>query len=320
MSSKKVYRMKEEIRPFICDKCGSGFKEDRHLKQHLKRKTPCTKKYICQKCGKPFVSASKLRVHKNRVTPCVPDEVPIITADNNENRCHLCNKTYSTKYALQRHQVDVCNTAANPQRMDQIMQLLLQNQTELTELRSENKMLRTTQSPTVINNNTLNHTVNNNLYVNVTLCSFGSEDLSRLDTAKVMGIIKNHAADFIPKMIEHVHANPDMPEYHNVFFDPVRGKALVFVPIAGGKQSWQMKDIREVSATLADKFMEHVRPGAGPYFDQAMQAKDSETSNGIIRIVSNTKWNTEDIIEQNQGVLTNVSKNKGFLDLVELME
>ena len=173
-------------------------------------------------------------------------------------------------------------------------------------------------SPQTIINNTLNQTINNNLYMNVTICSFGNEDLSRLDVEKVMNLLKNHADEFVPKMIEQVHANPDIPEYHNVFYDPKKDKAIVFAPISDNEKSWKVKDFREVSDELTQKIREYIRPGASPYFDIAMKARDTETSNGIIKIANQTNWATDEIIEKNQNVLTQVTKNKSFLELVDV--
>ena len=156
------------------------------------------------------------------------------------------------------------------------------------------------QGPSVtVNNNTLNHinVQNNNLYLNVTICSFGNEDLSKLDTAKVMQLLKNHTDNFMPKMIEHVHANPDHPEFHNVFYDPQREKAIVFAQISDTEMSWQARDFQEVSTDLTEKIKEHIRPGSGPYFDQAARVKDYDTSNKIIQIVDTSNWSAEEIKE-----------------------
>ena len=63
--------------------------------------------------------------------------------------------------------------------------------------------------------NSTNITVNNiqqNMYVHVPICSFGNEDLSRLDSDKVMNLLKGQVKDFLPNMVKHVHSNPDHPE------------------------------------------------------------------------------------------------------------
>lgn len=301
--------MKKEDKSFICSKCNKGFTEDKYLQQHLKRKKPCNEKFNCIKCGKDFINSSSLKKHESRVNPCVPEEIPVITDGNIENRCHICNKTYANLYSLQRHQKTVCNVANNPQVMTRLIDTI-------TSLQQQVSVLQQTQNPSTINN-TLNITNNiqQNMYLNVTICCFGDEDLSTLNPNEVMNLLKNHEKDFIPRMIEHIHANPDRPEYHNVFYDPKRNKAVVFVPISENEKSWQTRELREVSADMTQKIKEHVMPGNGPYFDIAGRSRDSDTGNAIIRIARHTNWNTPEVLEQTQEVLTKVTKNKSFVEL-----
>lgn len=318
MATRKVYRLKKIKKPFVCKKCEKGFSEERYLQQHLKRKTPCDKKFICPKCRKSFGNDYTLKNHLNRITPCVPEEIPIIDATKEEFRCQYCNKTYSNKHNLKRHQ-KTCDKEAN---LQYLMKKLLEENNKEWEKRIE-KIVGNTVMPnnTTINNVTVNnvHNVqNNNLYLNVTICSFGNEDLSKLDTTKVMELIKDHTSDFIPKMIEQVHANPELPEYHNVFYDPKKDKAIVFAPISDNEKSWKIRDFKEVSDELTQKIREYIQPGASPYFDMAMKDKDTETGNAIIRMATNTNWRTTEILEKNKNVLTKVSNNVGFLELVDI--
>jgi Zinc finger, C2H2 type len=305
---------KPKIVKYPCKKCNRKFSELRYLQRHLKRKTPCTETFICAKCNKSFRNKQELTRHGNRITSCAIEEVPVVSTTNEENCCHICGKSYATPSNLRRHQKEVCNTTANPQVIQQLLSTCAKQQ-EFIQTLVEGGAI----SP-VTNNVTVNNVQNNNLYVNVTICSFGSEDLSRLDTNKVMNLIKNNTGNFIPKMIEHVHANPNTPENHNVFFDPVRGKAIVFAPISASENSWQVREIREVSDLLTERFIDHIRPMNGPYFNQAAQAKDYDASNGILHIVNNTDWKTDEVLEQNKGALTTVSKNQGFLEIVDVME
>jgi Zinc finger, C2H2 type len=301
---------------YICEKCNKSFSEDKYLKQHKGKRNPCDKVHSCDKCSKIFKTSQSLRNHKNRKNPCVPNEVPVIDLTQDDNKCRFCGNNYSNKYNLRRH-VDSCSMKNNQTAM---LELVLE---KLDEMKEENKVLRNqiqlqpVQQVTNVTNNTV---VNNNLYVNVTICSFGKEDLNRLDTSKVMNLLKNHTSDFMPRMIEHVHANPDHPEFHNVFYDPEREKAIVFAPISETEMSWQTRDFKELSNALAAKIKDHIRPGAGPYFDIAMRDKDSETSNEIIKIVNQTDWGTDDVLEMNKESLTKVAKNKAFRDMVKIAE
>jgi Zinc finger, C2H2 type len=309
MTTRKVYRMKVENKPFVCKKCNRGFTQDRYLQNHLIKKVPCDKKIECPKCKRTFKNKSSLTSHLNRITSCVLEEIPVIDSTIDEFRCHYCNKTLASAYSLKRH-LTLCDKEKS---MKHLLEML-EDKERIIQLQNQLMSGGIVPVATTINNNTINN-IQNNMYVNVTICSFGTEDLSRLDTGKVMNLLKNNVGDFIPKMIEHVHSNPDMPEFHNVFYDPEKGKAIVFAPVSDNEQSWQMREFQEVSDELTRKIKEHIRPGAGPYFDLAAQAKDYETSNNIVQI-GNRKW--DDVTEQNQDVLAKVSKNKGFIELVAL--
>lgn len=307
----------------ICDRCGKTFKTKQYLQTHQRRKTLCDRKFPCKKCGRRFPTPSKLRAHERRKTPCVPEEIPIVTNANEENKCHICGKTYSSASNLRRHQ-RICDRETN---MAYMMKMLIEQnkkqgerEQKLLEIIEKNGLVPISISNTTNNNNTTINNVQQNMYVNVTLCVFGNEDLSRLDSAKVMDLLKNHADDFMPKMIEHVHSNPEMPEYHNVFYDPQKEKAIVFTKISDSERSWSIRDIKDVSEALAGKIKEHIKPGSGPYFDMAAKAKDYDTSNSIIRIVNEVNWMDDEVIDKNKGVLTKVKNNTGFSELVDVIE
>ena len=289
--------MSNKSKTLMCDKCGKSFKSQQYLRIHLNKTIPCDKKHFCSKCGRKFPTPSKLRTHLSRKTPCVIEEIPIVSTNNNENKCDK-----ETNMA----QVMKMLVAQNQQLMEQNQQLMSQ----------QVAMVNTTINN---NNNTTINNVQQNMYVNVTFCNFGSEDLNRLDPNKVMNLLQNHADDFIPKMIEHVHANPEMPEYHNVFYDSQKEKAIVFTKISDSEQSWRMRDIRDVSEVLTNKIKEHIKPGTGPYFDMAMKTKDYDIANNISQIRDN-KWDDDEVIDKNKGVLTKVKNNNGFSELIDVIE
>ena len=311
MTERKIYKLKKEDRPFVCDKCNKTFKEERHYKSHQNRKTPCIKEFKCNKCNKVFQNNTFLSRHLNRKTPCALNEIPVITIDNVENRCQFCNKTYSSKSNLNKHQKS-CNTASNPQAMQRLMDMVLDLTQEVKELKGKQPAI----------NNTLNQTLNvqQNLYMNVTFCSFGNEDFSKLDSTKVMQLLRGQVKDFMSKMIEYIHTDPDHPELHNVFYDPIRKKAIVFTRISDNEMSWQTRDFREVSDILTDKIKDHVAPGNGPYFDMAMKERDYDTSNNIINIAKHINWKTDEFVEMNQKSLSKLAKNNDFMDHVQVQE
>ena len=300
---------------FQCSKCGKNFKERHHLENHNRRKTPCNVKHECTKCHKVFISKTSLKRHGDRVTACALEEIPVVTNDNLENKCHLCGKEFSTASNLKRHQKDVCNATNNPQLLSQLMTLVIQQQTKITNL--ESHIVGNPQ--TVINGNVnIQNNILNNNYVNVTICGFGKEDFSKLDKNKVLDLIKNHEKDFMPQMIGHVHANPDMPENHNVFFDSNRNKAIVYAAISEHENSWQAQDLEDVLRQITKKIKTYMKPGNSPYFDLVMKDRDYDTGNIIIRIADQTNWDTSEVFEKARTCLSQISKNKEFMNLVTI--
>ena len=295
-----------------CVKCQKTFSSNRYLQQHLNSDS-CQKSHICEKCNKSFSSAANLRTHLRRKNPCIPNKVPVINTSSDENKCMYCGKCYSSTYNLKRH-MNGCPMKNNQSAMFKMIETLV---SDVKELKEENKILRQQNLSTQqINNVTINNNnIQNNLYLNVTICSFGNEDLTKLDTQKVLNLLKNHVKDFMPKMIEHIHANPDYPEFHNVFYDPKQEKALVFAPISETEMSWQTRDFNEISRNITNRIKNHIHPTVGSYYNQA---NDNETRNNISKILYNEKWETPEILEENKISLSKLMESDEFKKMVNM--
>lgn len=298
---------------YICEKCDRKFNSKEYLRKHLQRKTPCNEIYKCNKCDKLFKNESLLKRHNGRKTPCAPETIPIIKGNNEENKCHLCGKTYTTSFNLRRHQ-KTCTVKDNPD----MLKRLLEEQIKSNELMS--KILKNGLGDQItINNNNITNVQQNNLYMNVTVVPFGNENYDKLDQTVVMNLVKNHAAEFIPKMIEYIHTNPDIPEYHNVFYDKELKFAIVYRPVSDDTKSWVKEDIKEVSDQLTDKIQNHMHPMQGPYFNIAMQEKDTDIANQIIKIANspNLKVTT---FEKNKEVLSKLGESEQFMKIIDMDE
>lgn len=292
-----------------CEKCHKTFAEMKYLKQHMSKRIPCDKVHNCHKCKKHFTTAQQLRNHLNRKNPCVPNEVPVIAAEQIETKCKFCGNEYYSKYTLKRH-MKTCNIKNDTSILIEMVEKLS---------RQVNALQHNQQIQTQVINNNNNLTVNQNLYVNVTICNFGGEDLSRLDQQGVIDLLKGQVEDFIPKMVEYIHANPKYPEFHNVFYDPVRKKALIFTQNQNNQLTWQFEDIERVSKQITDKIKDHIHPLNGPYFNSLSKMKDSETANKIPQILC-TNWQTPVILEGTKESLSKVVQNEGFMNQVSILE
>ena len=166
--------------------------------------------------------------------------------------------------------------------------------------------------------NNITNTQNNiqqNIYMNVAIQCYGTEDYSKLDNQKVLELIRKHHPDFIPKMIEYIHANPDNPEYHNVFFDKNSKMAITYSALPNNVKTWIKKDPKEVSNELTERIQEYMHPTVGPYFNIAMQGKDSETANKIISI-SQKNMQTAETFEKIKESLSKLTNDSSFAKLV----
>ena len=298
-----------------CDKCNRTFSSKEYLRKHNNRKNACNAVYKCEKCEKKFQNAALLERHNNRITSCVPESVLVITGNNEDNMCHMCGKTYASAYNLRRHQ-STCTIKDNPNILINLLKTQQEQTNKLIDIINQNGL---GDKITTINNNITNN-VQQNLYMNVTFCSFGDEDFSKLNADKVMQLLRGQVKDFMSKMIEYIHTDPEHPELHNVYYDPERKKAIVFTRISDNEMSWQTKDFREVSDLMTDRIKDHVSPGNGPYFDMAMKERDYDTSNNIINVAKHINWKTDESVEMNQTSLSKLAKNKDFMNKVKVQE
>ena len=94
----------------------------------------------------------------------------------------------------------------------------------------------------------------------------------------------------------------------------------MFAAISETEKSWLPRKFPEVAEEIIGAVTEHVRPGGGPYFDTASQAKDYDTCNAIIRIAKHTKWNTPEALEMHKTALSKLTKDKNFMDMVVMPE
>jgi uncharacterized C2H2 Zn-finger protein len=285
---------------YKCGKCFKNFSDNYHLTAHLKRKTPCDKIFKCSKCGKVFISQRHLDRHDNRVTSCVADEIPVIEDGNKENRCQFCNKTYATKGSLTRH-LQICNKEVN---MHAIMKKL------------DEVLLAQKQNGTSVVNNNI---VNNSLYMNTTPCIFGDEDFTLLDSKKMGKIFLENPQEFVPLLITELHANSDLPQYHNVYYDAKTDEAIVFarVMINGVMVStWQKKPFVEVSKDLVDKAKRYPTciPLAQNIKPNSMEEQKYCRS---LEYIKKTYEHSDKDLENNKEILSKVTKLPGFFQMIE---
>jgi hypothetical protein len=134
--------------------------------------------------------------------------------DLNKNICNYCKKTYSDKYALQKH-ITRCKTKKlEDAKKDE--NIMLKKEIDLLK----QQMAEIINKPQVIQNITNNNnTVNNNNGVINNVVGFGKEDLSTLSKKQVNTIVNKmlskSGAGVFWELADNVHFNDEYPQYKN---------------------------------------------------------------------------------------------------------
>lgn len=78
-------------RPFKCDQCGKGFKQQKKLRRHLSTVHATEKAFTCDICGKKFTSEDYVAIH---IARCHTDQ---------RCKCEICNKELANLRSLKKH-------------------------------------------------------------------------------------------------------------------------------------------------------------------------------------------------------------------------
>ena len=188
--------------------------------------------FACSVCQ--YTSSKKEHVvrHVSRKTPCglgIKEivEIPI------EIKCEYCNKNFATYTSLKLHKKNNCK------QKDKL------KDEEIRKLKEEIKELE--KRPTTINNS-INNTIN--AYVN----NYEDTDMEKM-TDKIYNTILKDSEEIykiIPRLIKHIHCNPDMPENHNIRLSN-RNKNNKYLEVYKNNH-WEIEDKKtEIGNIISDK-------------------------------------------------------------------
>jgi uncharacterized C2H2 Zn-finger protein len=155
--------------------------------------------------------------------------------------CEYCEKQFSRKDSLTRHVNKFCKYKNSHEiyvaETEEKMKML---EIEKNELKHQiNNLLTRVGTNNSNNNNTINNTININNY--------GSEDLNHITNSMKTQLL-TMPIGMIPKLVEKVHFNPDIPENFNITIDNKNDSyAKIY---ENGK--WSYKDRNETIQDLVD--------------------------------------------------------------------
>lgn len=216
-------------------------------------------------------------------------------------KCRFCNKKFKYKSSKDRHEKERCtskydnglqNLEIEKMKMEMKHQKALheqqrlQDQRIIAELRNQIEKL----IPKIGN------TTYNNQY-NIVLNAFGKENTSYIDSAMVSQLIKNGPIKSIPRLLKHIHFNPDHVENNNI---KITNLKQPLAQIFNGDK-WEYRDKKSTIESMTDKaygiISEHYNDGSNKYMDEfkdKIETEDKETVKKVnketeIMILNNSK-------------------------------
>ena len=237
---------------YFCSRCGYNNINKTKFLNHLQRKNICksilTNESIHEIKEKYFLT--NILIPNNSIL--IPNDSKIIQNDskiiqNNLNLCKFCKKTYSTKSNLTKH-AKKCKEKNN-----KINQLENTNILIKKDLENEKKKLLFYKNNNKINNNNNNNSSNsnnniiNNIKNNITINTFGEENLDFLPKKYITDILQIPFYA-ITKLITDIHFNDKYPENKNI---RIKNKTHKFLEIFNNNK-WELQNKKQTIEDLIE--------------------------------------------------------------------
>lgn len=251
-----------------CPKCNKVLCNRQSYDRHMNRKIPCDYKYKCHQCLKEFKNNRDLNLHIGRQTSC------------SKYICNYCERGFSIELEYYKHLVD-CKAKTEIDKMKMQMELIGTNNTNI--------------------NQTINVHVDNN-QINV-VCVFGQENLNSIDVTKIIKMLEGSIQQFLPKMVEYVHTDPNKPENNNIVFDPDANKFYLME----APNVWTEEDPDETMIYLRNNIQKHIQSMQPRIVMQITAASKDNCESLLIGKKEYREMSTE-TIDQTKKVLENPAK------------
>jgi hypothetical protein len=227
-----------------CDHCGKIFKYNCHLLRHLSGKFPCYTKPppgyvdIMFRKNQHNVEENQHNVEENQhnvdETQHNVEAIDHIDEQNNEFKCHKCEKNFFNKCSLKRH-LKICNGchvlqcpiclkmfSSTSSKSHHIKKVKCKPSENICQPVNSGTVNINSNSHNNITNNVTNNIDNSTLNNNVYLVNFSDTDYSHISVDQIVRMVaKCHASPsrFFNMMITEAHKN----EYANVGLSNIKG-------------------------------------------------------------------------------------------------
>ena len=262
--------------------------------------------YTCPRCGFSNKIKTKIRNHLLRKNPCLPKlkdidiEVAyklVLGEDYPSNsivtqeiyRCRHCSKAFDRKYNLTRHEVS-CKVRAPPEfkkykhseYTESEKDIIIASKDRIIEeLKNQIELLLRNQGSNNVHNNITYNT-------SIVLNAFGNENTSYITSEYIKGLINSGPMNSIPKLLQHIHFNPDHQENHNV---KIPNKKQSYAEIFNGS-TWDIQDRKQTIEVMTDNAYNLLNThysGGNEYMNKFKDQYDSNDINLTKRLQKDTE-------------------------------
>ena len=274
--------MKKVTSHFLCKICNKFYKSKRSLYNHNKRfHTVLT----------PFDTMS---AHFDTKILASSDE----KLKNNRFHCEYCNKSYTRKSSVKRHQ-KTCENKNNLLIENKQLKKELKNnkikfelhEKEIKELKEIlNKQLKIhhktfEKMKNSLNNNIINSTINNNNNINIV--ELGNENLSNIISNQNQIKILNKKFMSLQTLVKLVHCSDKYKQFHNCIITNLHSNTASKFDEKSGKFITVDKN------KLLNDIIEYRKMDIEEFYDNNMDELDNKTKNYLEKFFSSMEKNKE---------------------------
>ena len=303
---------------WICPRCGVSSSTKQNLKNHLRKKKVCepivaeidretyitnelygNKKEInkdvssfmssfnksdCHHLSSSVINSSSFDEKLINLSSFIKNDSD--TKKDMEFECIYCSKPLSSRQSKWRHEQFCGNHSSSNENCDNmVMKLKMKleaKDTIIDELKGQIDVLLKNQG----SNNVHNTTQYN---IDVKINSFGKENTSYITKEYINDLIRNGPINTIPKLLEHIHFNPEHSENHNI---KIPNKKQNYAQVFNG-DTWVYKDKNETIIDMSDRaygiLNEHYHNGSNTYMDKFKSLYDNDDKKMLRRLSRDTE-------------------------------
>jgi len=261
---------------FLCERCGYRASYKCNMKAHYNRKWACKplRSDISFETLKEQFHNNDAKCAKNTLKYAenalkyAENTLKYAEPKNKQFKCESCLKVFKQKRYLKQH-INRGNCKENNQNslLEYMSLKMSKMEADILEMKKQHAkeievllekvgtggLSNSTNNSTNNSNNRTNHigtqqNIGGNMTQNIVLNNFGKEDIKYITEEFVKNLMKLPYGS-IPKLLKHVHFNPEHPENRNV---KITNKKLSWAEV-WNEDKWELRDKKQVIDDMVDK-------------------------------------------------------------------